>query len=297
MEKILVTGANGYIGSKLIQTLSKNYFIYAVDLFLWKNVIPHHDNIKVIKQDIRTMFNFPDVDYVIDLGAISNDPAGELNLDFTLSVNFLGRARLASYYKNKVKKYIIASSSSVYGYNDNCTEKTKTNPITMYAKSICWLENHIVTEKIPNVICLRLGTVFGDSPRTRLDTVINIWLNNIIHNQPINISGNASRAFLYIDNLINFIKNTLQSNVPFDILNVVDENFKIKDLWKSITTILNVDENQAINDDNSIDLRSYHVVPNKHYTPLYSFSTAIKRTFKKFKNIDTSMGITIKYYE
>ena len=118
---ILLTGAGGYIGSRLVETILKKtaYKIVVIDPMYFGNYFPKSKRIKIINFDIRdiTTKNFPsNIDYVIDLAAISNDPSGEKFKKSTFEINFKGRlniARLASL--NNVKHYIMPSSSSIYG--------------------------------------------------------------------------------------------------------------------------------------------------------------------------------------
>ena len=119
---VLITGGAGYIGSVLTRLLLEcGYDVVILDrLFFGKDPIKEiEDQVKVIKDDVR-WFN-PDilkgVDAVFDLAALSNDPSGELDPQKTMEINYMGRVRVAKLTKkNGVKKYVLASTCSVYGF-------------------------------------------------------------------------------------------------------------------------------------------------------------------------------------
>ena len=102
--------------------------LFAFEKSLEKIVGKHadHENLKLVKGDIRNVpiSIFQDVEAVIDLAAISNDPAGELDPITTISINHLGRLRIASLAKaSGVKRYILPSSASVYGFSDKISNE------------------------------------------------------------------------------------------------------------------------------------------------------------------------------
>jgi nucleoside-diphosphate-sugar epimerase len=143
MGTVLVTGAGGYIGSVLVsKLLRKGYKVKAIDRFFFgMNTLVEHNNLTIIKEDTRRLTEqlFEDVDAVIDLVAISNDPSGELFQEETFQINYISRvntARMAK--KSGVKRYILPSSCSLYGFQDGDTivdERSMTNPLTTYAKA------------------------------------------------------------------------------------------------------------------------------------------------------------------
>ena len=139
--KILVTGAGGYIGNVLTRMLlEEGYSIRALDTFWFgKERLPDHPDLELVTGDIRSVgIEVMDgVNSIIDLAAISNDPAGELDPLMTWSINHLGRFRIATLGKNAgVSRYILPSSCSIYGFQDEeVDEKSDVNPLTTYAKA------------------------------------------------------------------------------------------------------------------------------------------------------------------
>ena len=141
---ILITGGAGYVGSVLIpQLIEDGHNIKCLDRFFFGNEYLSHNQFKnkleLIKADIRWFDSkiLEDVDVVLDLAAISNDPAGDLNPEKTYEINHKGRARVAKLSKEQgVKKYILASSASIYGQQDNiANENAEVKPLTAYSKA------------------------------------------------------------------------------------------------------------------------------------------------------------------
>lgn len=180
--KVLVTGGAGYIGSILVRLLlDKGYDVRVLDRFFFgKDTLSEvEDQIDIVKGDIRWVNDtiLENVDCVMDLAALSNDPTGELDPSKTMEINYKGRVRIAKLAKKKgVERYILASSCSVYGFQDGVlTEMSKTNPLTTYAKANLLAEKEVLPLADENftVVALRQATVYGLSPRMRFDLAIN----------------------------------------------------------------------------------------------------------------------------
>ena len=118
-KKILITGGCGYVGSLLIDALvKKNYNITVVDALWFGNYIKKHKNLKFIKQDLRNInkINLKGFHTVIHLANIANDPSAEINPSISWEINVMASYELLEKAKSSgVKKFIYASSGSVYG--------------------------------------------------------------------------------------------------------------------------------------------------------------------------------------
>ena len=145
MQKVLVTGAGGYIGIPLCQMLAqKGYSVTALDrCFFGRDRFMQaasHPNIKMLVDDIRTVDpqQFEGMDAVIDLAGLSNDASAEIDPELTVSINHQGGVRLARAAKRAgVRRYVYSSSASVYGHGQEVSlnEHAVCRPQTLYAES------------------------------------------------------------------------------------------------------------------------------------------------------------------
>ncbi len=203
MKNVLVTGNLGYIGSVLTDVLCQanfNVIGYDVGYFNNFNLSKNKFNIKQIIRDIRDIEikHLNSIDYVIHLAAISNDPLGEFSPNITEEINFKSTIKLARFAKEAgVKRFIYASSQSLYGISDSFLEldedNSVKNPITAYAKSkwLSEIELKKLNDEKFNIVIFRPSTVFGASPRIRCDIVFNNFLASAFTRKKITIKSNG----------------------------------------------------------------------------------------------------------
>lgn len=275
MTKILVTGAGGYIGTQLIRDLVANNFnVIALDRYFFglepmKEFIGNN-NVKIVKQDIRELNekDFDGVDVVCDLACLSNDPAGEIDPKLTFQINRDGRIHVAKVAKKAgVKKYIISSSCSVYGTGEEqkLSESSKTNPISVYAKSTLEAEQHNLNIADDNftVISLRNATVFGLSSRMRFDLVVNLMTLAAFQKGRIIVMGGGLqwRPLVHVSDVSKAFVTTILNSDPKinkEIFNIGLDNFQIKNLAHMVRERLSLPIEIDIAPDDP-DKRDYNV--------------------------------------
>jgi len=273
--QVLVTGGAGYIGSVLSgMLLDAGYRVTCLDrLYFGKEPVKEllgNKNYRLVQGDVRyfepTLLE--GIDAVIDMAALSNDPAGELDPEKTLSINHLGRARVAALSKKHgVKRYILASSCSIYGFRDAVSdEKTPPNPLTTYAKANNLAENDTLKLAGPEftATALRQATVYGSSPRMRFDIAINGMVLGLFKNKriPIMRDGTQWRPFVHVkDTSAAFMKmlEAEKSLVNGEIFNVGsnDQNYQIFPLAQTVASGMGVELNYDWY--GSPDTRSYRI--------------------------------------
>ena len=269
---ILVTGGAGYVGSVLLPELVKEgYHIKCLDRFFFGMEFlaskQFEGKIELIKDDIR-WFNeniLKGVDVVMDLAALSNDPAGDLDPTKTDEINHLGRARVAQLCKKMgVKHYILASSASIYGQQKEiATEESKPFPITAYSKANRAAELDVLPLNDENftVTVLRFSSIYGTSPRMRFDLAINSMVLELFNTKKITVKGkNNQRPFVHIKDAVQAYKMIIDApkqSVEGQIFNVGSEeqNFVIGELAKEVVHSVEGESNIEYGDTN--DHRSY----------------------------------------
>ncbi len=274
MTRILITGAGGYIGTTLAaQCLEKGWDVTALDLFFFgKERLGDslkHPGLTILRKDIRDVRteDFEGIDVVLDLAAISNDPAGDLVPELTDSINHLGRVHVARCAKQAgVKRYVLASSCSVYGQggDQELSETAQTNPLTIYAKANLSAENNTLAlaDSDFSVSVVRQSTVFGLSGRMRFDLVINIMTLNAIQNGKLFVNGGQQwRPLVHVADTARAIGMIAQSpveKVNGEIFNVGCSNMQIIDIAHLIQEAMPMDIDLQVS-PNDMDQRDYRV--------------------------------------
>ncbi len=320
--RVLVTGAGGYIGNILTDLLiKKGHEVVALDRFLFGETLNDYPEIDKIKADIRTISvedlkdAMKGVDAVVDLAALSNDPSGELNAINTISINHLGRFRVASLAKSLgVGKYLLPSSCSIYGFNDEYVDETsRPNPLTTYAKANLMIErDSMALNSVEfNVTVFRLATVYGLSAnRMRFDLVVNDVVGQIFTKGFTNLTtgGKQWRPFVHVRDVCKAIVLGLESkkNLGGRVFNLGsnEQNYQIFEVAKKIFSALNKEE--KYNWVGSPDNRSYRVKFDKifkelDFKPDWDIGAGAKEVWDALENKLITYGddrnITVKWYK
>jgi nucleoside-diphosphate-sugar epimerase len=275
--KILLTGSLGYVGTQASYNLKlKGYSVIGIDSGFYKdcNLVPVLTQVPTQLKDIRDLeiSDFENIDVVIHLAALSNDPIGELDETLTYAINYKAAVRTAELAKAaKVKRFLFISTQSIYGIAQNDSEldedNSNKNPQTAYAKSKLNAEIEILkmSDGKFTATSLRPSTVFGWGVRLRSDIVFNnLILNGLINNKiDIHSDGTPWRPIVHVNDLCEAIEICLRispeviSGESFNI-GVKGGNFTVKQLAMAAQSALNgIPIN--FNTENISDPRSYKV--------------------------------------
>tara|TARA_B110000914_G_scaffold126627_1_gene110437 strand:- start:607 stop:1554 length:948 start_codon:yes stop_codon:yes gene_type:complete len=267
--KILITGACGYQGTKLIPLLlSKKHKVTAIDTQWFGNKLKKNKNLKNYKKNILDIKknDLKEIDVIIHLASIANDPMGDLDKNLTWEVSCLGTMQLLELaVKNKVKKFIYASSASVYGVKKEkkVIETLSLKPISTYNKAKMIAEKTILSysNKI-DVTIVRPATVCGVSPRMRFDLSVNMMAYQAIKNKKMTVfGGQQTRPNIHIDDLLDLYQFFLKKNRKFNgIFNAGFENLKIIEIAKKVKKIIPAEIKIF---KNNIDIRDYRLDSSK----------------------------------
>lgn len=265
---ILVTGGCGYIGSILVEKLlAKGHNVKVIDIQWFGKNLNKHKNLTVIKEDIRKIKekHFRKIHSVVHLANIANDLGVELNPTLSWETNVLATNRIIQFaIKQKVKKFIFASSGSVYGIKKEkrVTENLDLVPISLYNKTKMISERILASyEKKIKIYSVRPATVCGFSSRMRLDVSVNMFVYQAYYKNLITVyGGNQSRPNIHINDLVDVYYHFIKKNIKPGIYNAGFENIKILDLAKKIQKIIPC---KLIIKKNSNDPRSYKQDSNK----------------------------------
>jgi len=280
--KILVTGNMGYIGPCVIERLRTSYpdvTLVGLDTGYFANCLTNARILPECRVEMQYFYDvrrFPenllaDVDAIVHLAAISNDPMGNTFEEVTYDINYLASIELAKQAKKKgVKRFVYASSCSMYGCAEGGprTETDSLNPLTAYAKSKVSTENGL--EKLADrdfvVTSLRFSTACGMSERLRLDLVLNDFVACAISSGKITIlsDGTPWRPLINIKDMARAIDWAIRresvNGGEFLAVNVGSNewNYQVRDLAEAVAKIIPGVE-ISINKDAQPDKRSYQV--------------------------------------
>lgn len=301
MKKIFLTGGAGYVGSVLTpKLLDAGYEVTVFDWMLYgEHVLPDHPSLTAVKGDIRDedalAKHIPGHDAVIHLACISNDPSFELDPDLGRSINLDSFEPMVRTAKEAgVKRFIYASSSSVYGIKEEpeVTEDMTLEPLTDYSKFKVECERILESYRDDSfdTLTIRPATVCGYSPRLRLDLTVNLLTNHAVNNGKITVfGGEQKRPNIHIEDMSDLYRYVLElpsERIDGGVYNAGYENHKVKDIARMVKEV--VGPQVEIETTPSDDQRSYHVSSEKirkelGFAPQHTIKDAIQDLVDAFE--------------
>lgn len=303
-QTVVVFGGGGYVGSVLVpRLLEDDYKVRVFDTFWYGEEVfanfRENPDLELIKADIRDVNSvklaLQNVQCVIHLACISNDPSFDLNPELGRAINLESFSPIVESAKSLgINHFIYASSSSVYGIKseDKVTEQLSLEPLTDYSKFKAMCEEIILEKNSDDFVCtvLRPATVCGVSPRQRFDLSVNILTNHAISSGKITVfGGSQSRPNLDIRDMARAYLHILQrrDRVAGEIFNVGGENLTLNSIAEKVK--LQLGTNTEIQHKPTDDLRSYRVDSSKildriGFKPSYSVDDSINELKNAFKS-------------
>lgn len=289
-KKILVTGGCGYKGSVLVpKLLDKGHEVIVLDSQWFGNFLKPHSNLTILKKcllDIETN-DLENINTIIHLSSVANDPCGDLNPKLTWEMNALATMKLAeAALKKNVQHFIYASSGSVYGVReeDQVTEECDLTPISEYNKTKMIAERILLSYKDKMAMqIVRPATVCGLSPRMRLDVSVNMLTMQALTRGEITVfGGDQTRPNIHIDDITDLYVFLLDNPQYVGIFNAGFENLTILEIAKRVATAAN----SSITITESNDPRSYRINSDKllalGFKPKKTVNDAIQEIKKAF---------------
>jgi nucleoside-diphosphate-sugar epimerase len=273
--RILVTGSHGYIGSVLAPLLADaGHDVAGLDTLFYRGCDFGSDErpTKTLARDVRDVgpAELEGIDAIVHLAALSNDPVGDLDPALTAEINYRATVRLAEAAREAgVRRFVFASSCSMYGaagHDDALDESAPLRPITAYAESKVRSEEGLAALAGPDFapVSMRNATVYGVSPRLRLDIVLNnlaAW-GHATGRIRLLSDGTAWRPLIHVRDLAKTALALLdapESAIRGEAFNVGSDaqNYRIRDLAGLLSELTGCEVEFA--EGSSADARSYRV--------------------------------------
>lgn len=313
MKKVLLTGNLGYIGSVLSEVLKeKGYTVVGMDTGYYEECIIEEleSNVNTIKKDIRDVeqSDIAGIDYIIHLAGLSNDPLGEFSPSLTEEINYQATIELAKKAKiGKVKRFIFASSQSMYGVakldEELDEESSEKKPVTAYARTKWEAEKELkkMASEDFTVVCFRPSTVFGASPRLRCDIVFNSFVASAYTTGDIEIKSDGTpwRPVVHVRDVSKALTAGIEA--PRELVNrksynvgIPEGNFTVRELAEAVQKEI-PNSSLRFTGEHGSDSRTYRVSFNKilkelkdYYQPTWNLSRGARELIELFKRNNLS---------
>lgn len=306
IRNVLITGGAGYVGTLLTpQLLAAGYNVTVYDIMYYGCELSPQPHLTIMEGDIRDTAKLREacrgIDAVIHLACISNDAGFELDEKLSEEINYKCFEPMVMAAKEQgVKRFIYASSSSVYGYSESprVTEEHPLVPLTLYNKFKGLCEPLLFKHQSTDFVCvvIRPATVCGYSPRQRLDLSVNILTNHAVNNNKITVfGGEQQRPNLHIQDMCDLYQLLLElpgQKIAGEIFNAGYQNqsiMEIATIVKKVTQEEFAEKGEIpIVTTPSNDNRSYRITSDKiaaklGFTPKRSIENAVRDLCRAFR--------------
>lgn len=290
---ILVTGGCGYKGTILVpKLLAQGHAVEVIDIQWFGNFLKPHPRLRVLNADVRNIEDIPldDIDIIIHLASVANDPCGDLDPKLTWEISALATMQLAdAAVRNGVKQFIYASSGSVYGIKEEeqVTEDLTLKPISEYNKTKMVAERVLLSYQDKMVVqIIRPATVCGYSPRMRLDVSVNMLTMQALTKGIITVFGGSQiRPNIHIQDITDLYLFLIdKGDAVQGIFNAGFENLSILEIAEKIVSRIPAE----IRVTQSQDPRSYRVNSDKllatGFRPRKTVDEAIDELIGEYRN-------------
>ena len=297
-QRVLIAGGGGFVGTVLTERLLRlGYDVNVLDTFWFGDFLPAHPRLTKIRGDIRDSALvdrvLDGVGTVVQLACLSNDPTSDLDAGLTRAINYDACADIIRRAKaSGVRRFIYASSASVYGVRDerDITEDMHPEPITLYSKYKAEIEQVLFdagSERFTTV-AVRNSTVCGVSPRMRLDLIVSLFVMAALRKGVITVEGGTQlRPLIHMDDLADLYVRLLDADaasIHQQAFNASTDNYRVDAVARMVRTKLPC----RLEFTSFTDSRSYHVNTDKvarvlGYRPTRSIEAAIDEIARAFE--------------
>ena len=303
MEKILLTGGAGYLGSVLTaDLLNEGYNVKVVDNFYYNQTglsgLCHYKNLEIINGDIRDhnliKEALKDCDIIIPLAALvgapicKKDPVGAQTINHDAILMMLKE-------RSNQQPIIMPTTNSAYGSGDDnnyCTEESKLNPISKYAIDKVEVEKKLLDQG--NAISFRLATVFGMSPRMRLDLLVNDFTYRAVKDKFIVLfESSFKRNYIHVRDISRVFRHAIKNfgSMNNNVYNVGLSNANISKLElcqiikKYVPDFVYIDEPIGKDPDQRNYIVSNEKIEKTGFIPEVSIDDGVQELIKGFAMI------------
>ena len=310
-DTVTVIGGAGYVGAVLVpRLLDEGYRVRVLDLFIYGEEplapVRSHPRLEVLVGDVRDVErvreSVRDADAVIHLACISNDPSVELDPALSQTVNYDSFGPCVTAAKDAgVRRFIFASSGSVYGVSDSpqVTEDHPLIPVSLYNKYKAACEPVLFAAQDPlfTTVAVRPATICGYSPRQRLDLTVNILTAHAVNNGKITVFGGSQmRPNLHMQDMIDLYSLLLRvpaEKIAGQVFNAGYQNYSVADTATVIREVVRQEMPEKgeieIVTTPSDDIRSYRINSDKirqvlGFTPKHTIEDGARDLIRAFKS-------------